>query len=386
MPFEIASIRELAGLQLLQEEWNALQQHSSARGAALDWHTITIWWKHFGHEGKLWILTARDAEHRLVGIAPLMCRRFQPKIGFAWRQIEFIGSMHHHEHLDFIIEPGLEESIVPLFIRYLAQQRQHWDVLHLSALADTPTLELLKSEGDWLQDIDEPMISPTIALPATPEDWLKSLSRNRRWKLKRQQRQLDEDFPDRWSVQVLNDPQQLDSMLDLLVSLHQERRTALGDAGAFANPALIAYYRELMHCYLEQGWLRFYTFTLDGKIPVALYAYHYRERAYNEIVGFDDTLTEIPIGHVLTAFSIEQAINQGANEYTLMWGQEPYKYSFGAEDRVQHNLTWFAAPGARMQHSILQVLRQAKARLRQLRAANKAGESERGDPLANLES
>jgi CelD/BcsL family acetyltransferase involved in cellulose biosynthesis len=377
MPFTITLTHDTHAIQNLRDEWIDLHNRSAARGAALSWHWINIWWKHFNQTGELWLMQAHDSQQRLVGIAPLIKTQHQPKYGFAWRQIEFIGASTHHEHLDFIVQSGSEEQVVPVFLDKLLEQRKEWDVLHLSGLTETKTLDVLEASGqDWLANPKREMVAPFTTLPSDPEKWMSSLSRNRRWKLRRNVKQLNEEFPDNWSIQMVDEPQKIDEALDIMVRLHQAKWAALGKPGAFNNGERTPYYRDLLHCFHEQGWLRLYRMDLGGKPATVLFMYHYRGRAYNQIAGLDESLTEVPIGHVLTQRSIEEAIKDGLDEYSFMWGEEPYKYSFGAQNRIQYAFDLVMNPRVQFQYKTVDFLRGIKARMQKPSADEPAPSTE----------
>ena len=348
----------------LREDWLRLQQNSHARGPALTWQAMSTWYRHFGQIGRLWLIEAREAG-RLIGLAPLIVLRVQPKYGLAWRQMEFISAHHSQEHLDFLIEPGYEMRTLSAFIELLFQCKSEWDVLHLSALADTRTLDFLKGSGlKWESNPDREMIAPYIPLPDTAEAYLSTLSSNRRWKLRSYRRKLDEQYPGNWSIDRVEDVATLAAAFERLVTLHQAKWVLREKEGAFGRPGLREYFLDLMGVMLQEGWLRLYQLKVNGQVPVVLFSYHYRGRAYNHIVGLDESITDIPVGHVMTLHSITTAIEEGLTEYSMMWGQEPYKYSFGVQDRIQHAFDLVHNPRVVIQRTGVNVLRSLKQRIR----------------------
>ena len=69
---EIVRVKDLGSFQKLKEEWGNLVNNSAHINANLTWEWVNIWLKYFHHEGKLWILLARDDQtQKLIGIAPL---------------------------------------------------------------------------------------------------------------------------------------------------------------------------------------------------------------------------------------------------------------------------------------------------------------------------
>lgn len=367
MSLEIRIIHDVQILSELRDEWIDLQSRSASDGAAITWQWISTWYKHFHDMGELWLLEARE-DDRLVGIAPMMKISVRPKLGSSWTRVEFIGASHFHENLDFIVEPGYEETVIQKFLETLLEHRNNWDMLRLSSLTAPKTLEILDtSPYEWYINSKLEMISPYTKLPSDTEEWMKSLSRNRRWKLRRQVKMLNEEFPENWSLERVTDSAKIDETLEELVRLHQEKWEALGKQGAFNYGEWADYYRDLVHTIADEGWLHLYRMEINQKAVAILFIYHYRGRAYNQISGIDEAITDIPIGHVMTRHSIEEAIRDDVEEYSFMWGTEPYKYSFGASDRIQYSYDLISTNRVRLYKQTAILLRGIKANVRKTR-------------------
>lgn len=364
MSYIVTLTHDYNAFRNLETEWTTLQNHSDAFGAALTWTWINVWLKHFYYLGELWLLEAREEESKkLIGIAPLFKTSVKPKYGLPYRQIEFIGASHYHENLDFIIEKGFEHKLIPLFLRTLFTHQKEWDVLHFSSLANEKTCEiLLSTRTGWGRDENSEMISPFSALPSDPDTWMNSLSRNRRWKLRRYRKNLDEEFPNAWSLDLITTADKLNEVFEYLVKYHQAQWEAVDKPGAFNYKKWTGYYRELMYTLLEKGWLRLSCLYINEKPAAILFSYHYAERAYNQISGIDHDISKIPLGHVMTHHSIELAITEGVKEYFFMWGDEPYKYSFGADNRTLVAYDFVSNTRVRCQRSLIEILRMFKKR------------------------
>lgn len=374
MAITITLSHEIETLQALRDEWIELQSKSSATGMSLAWHWIHIWYKHFKVFGELWLITARE-DGRLIGIAPLMIVEEQPYWGFAWRQIEFIGSPLDQEHLDFIIERGYEKQVISLFTDKLYEHRSQWDVIKLTGLCDTKTPHILQqSDREWVKHSKKSMIAPYTELPDTMDEWMLAISRNHRKKLRRYRKKMDEQFPDRWSITQVTLPHELNYTFDHLVRLHQSHWETRGASGTFYYGEFAEYFKELAHCMLENGWLRMYRLDIDGKPCAINFCYHYFERAYNHIAGVDRDITDVALGHIVTHHSIGQAIEEGLSEMTFMWGEMPWKYSFGAVNRVHQAFRLIDSTRVQLQVNIVNELRVVKSHIRKMasdRSTNK---------------
>ncbi|MEJ2759482.1 MAG: hypothetical protein P8046_13460, partial [Anaerolineales bacterium] len=132
---KIVLIQDLNLFQDLKEEWSELTKVSDHINANLTWEWVNVWLKYFRNEGQLWILLARDEQtQKLVGIAPLFKTKVKDKLYLSYRQIGFIGSTHHHEYLNFIVQKGLEQEVIPKFIEFLQSQKHAWDTLQFSGI------------------------------------------------------------------------------------------------------------------------------------------------------------------------------------------------------------------------------------------------------------
>lgn len=363
MSITITLSHDIETLAALQDEWMDLQTRSSATGATITWYWIYTWYKHTGNLGELWLMTARE-DSRLIGIAPFMKVEEKPEWGFAWQVIQFIGAFTIHEHLDFIIEAGYEEQVISLFIDKLYKHRTRWDVIRVTGLCDTSTIDILQqSDRDWVENHEESRIAPYMTLPDTIDEWMQSISRNHRQKLRRYVRKLDKEFPERWSITEVTQPDELDETFEHFVHLHQTYWEEQGYPGNFNYGAWTEPYHELMHQLLEKSCLRLYRLDIDDEPCAVDFFFQYRERAYFAFGGLKRGVTDVPLGYILLKHHIEQTITEGLREYSFMWGEQSYKYSFGGINRTHRVLELIGSHRVRSQIKIVNVLRRTKSRI-----------------------
>lgn len=349
---------------LLREDWQALQSRTSVRGVYQTWEWVTMWWEHFGSDHQLWLLQARDSEGRLVGLGALGVARFQPHLGSVggrgWRQLEFLGSRENSEHLGFLVEPEHEVAIVQGFIKFLARHQWGWDVLCLSGLVhDSPVLAALESlDIPWRRGAS--VIAPYIELTDDWDEYFSRLGSDKRKAQRKRVRWLDRDFPGCWTFEQVTQDNELRHTLDRLVELHQATWEERGEPGAFGDPSRKAFLYDVAEKLFAAGWLRLYRVTIDGHIAAVLFSYEYRGRVYDLVSGVDWGYRKYNVGHVLTQYAIHNAVNNRVDEYDFLWGEEPYKYEWRAQNREHVTLIWFASPLARVQHLGFEAARRAK--------------------------
>ena len=99
----------------------------------------------------------------------------------------------------------------------------------------------------------EPIPCPHLPLPATWEEYEASLGRNLRQNLRRYARRLEQEAPGPVTRRLVVRPEEIDPTLDDLARLHQQVRTARGQAGAFRSPELTAFHHLAARRFLEAG-------------------------------------------------------------------------------------------------------------------------------------
>ncbi|MGH9467135.1 MAG: hypothetical protein ACRD1Y_07245 [Terriglobales bacterium] len=99
----------------LAPEWDELLAAMPRPSPFLSSTWIATWWEHFGGSSRLWLITARDRNGRLQGLAPLHCVRRRVAWFVSVRSLEFLGyrgSAVCADHLDFLSRPEGRVAIV----------------------------------------------------------------------------------------------------------------------------------------------------------------------------------------------------------------------------------------------------------------------------------
>jgi CelD/BcsL family acetyltransferase involved in cellulose biosynthesis len=130
------------------------------------------------------------------------------------------------------------------------------------------------------------------------------------------------------------------AVLQRLFALHGARWQGRGEEGVLADGAVRAFHLAAAPLLAEAGLLRLYAVTIEGQIVGIYHGLHHRECAYAYLGGFDPAFGFESPGAVLLGHALEEAIGEGAREFHLLRGQEPYKYEWGAVDRWNERLTF----------------------------------------------
>lgn len=127
---------------------------------------------------------------------------------------------------------------------------------------------------------------------------------------------------------------ELDEAIDALFRLHAARWHARGEEGVLADGRVQSFHRDVAKRLHARGVARLHVLRMEERIVSALYAFVDRGRAYYYIGGFDPSYAKLSPGVLLVAAAMEDAIASGARVFDFLRGGEPYKYAWGATDRV----------------------------------------------------
>ena len=311
----------------LGDEWNHLLERSTSNFIfnTLEWQST--WWRVF-QPGQLWVLTCRDDDNRLVGIAPW----FISGEG-AERTISAIGCIDVTDYLDVIVDKDCTEAVLNCFAAQLKNCCNVFDRLSFCNIPEkSPTLaqfpELLNQQG-FDTHVEQIEVSPVIELPSEWGDYLSLLSKKHRHELRRKMRRIGTSAEVDWYI--VNDEHDLDVELDrflkLMAASDLEKEQFLQDEKN------VEFFRAIAHILYEKGWLQLTFLTANEKAIACYFNIDFNGHilVYNSglLRGEYDHLSA---GIVLLAYNIRYAIENGYKVFDFLRGNETYKYHMGGQD------------------------------------------------------
>jgi len=335
---KIRVVSEPRDFALLSGVWDSLMQNSSDNSTIYLTHEwLWTWWKHFGEGKKLNVLLI-EKEDQLIGIVPLM--RTEYRIGLLRiSALETIGSLNCN-HMG-LIRSGSSEEAVSAFLTYLEEEFAKGElILRLTWVPDDSRfLDLLRRRTSLPPNslvVQEKVktLAPYITLPSTWDEYYRSLSTNRRHRLRRKLRSLQTahtvEFRD-----CAGD--NLESTLSRFIDLHERRWQSANVKGVFSDPKMEGFYRDIATRFLGKGWLHFSCLVVDGEVVSAEYTFIYNHKLYCAITARDIKYSEYSVGHLHQMFLIKYAIEKGLWEFDFLRGDEPYKFHWTESSRKYIN-------------------------------------------------
>jgi len=314
-----------------------LERSAARQSVYLTWEYLSTWLEVYGNDCKLRVLTARDDNGQLLGIAPLVIGRGTTLSRSYLRRLTFMG-IHGDaaaEFLDFIIEEGREEEVAAALYRTIAVDlRKEWDILELKQVpAKSPVLTklltILPQHGAVATRL-EAVPSPFLPLPDTWEDLLSSKSKNFKKQFKNQWNRLHK----RHEVVILRAGEDLciNEAFDILIRLNHHR---WGDEGqAFQSKRFVEFYRKLATEFAEKDWLYFYLMRVDGYYVAARFDFVYGDKLWNFQGGWSHDHKDLSLGRLFIGMSMQWCIAKGLKEYDFLAGDADYKRSWSSDSRT----------------------------------------------------
>ncbi|HEV8712621.1 MAG TPA: GNAT family N-acetyltransferase [Candidatus Binatia bacterium] len=359
----IETIENVVDFEKLREEWDAVLKASASGCLFLTWDWLHTWWKHLSDGRQLFIITAR-CDGELVAIAPLALRPRRLSRLLPVRSLGFLGTGSvGSNYLDVIIRHGKEQEALQAMTNYLVRGKLMLELAELRGNSSFAAMlaAQLRRRG-WRIREAQSNVSPFIKLSEHSwQSYLATLGAEHRYNFQRRLRNLTKEFDVRFE-RVLTEEQQREALASL-VTLHNLRWRDRGGSSALHTPSLQAFHEEMSRLALERGWLRLFILRLDGQPAAALYGFRYRRTFYFYQSGFDPNYSKYSVGLVTMGLAIKSALEEGAEEYDFLGGDERYKFHWARDVRELRRLELYP-PGARgWLFKGVMVLRQAARRM-----------------------
>ena len=332
------------------------------------------WWNHYQRPGdRLNVITVRDADGWLIGLAPFYLRT-------SWRsgrQLHFLGSGEVcSDYLTLLTKRGEESLVVRALAQHLCDQSNEIDRIFLEGVA---------AEDDVMRQFSEQMAQHQFAahrlpalesycleLPAAWENWISQLSKSRRNRVRQLWRK---QFDTNLATVHVADESNLKQAFSILVELHQKRRNQMRQPGCFASQQFHDFLWEAAQQLQESNQLRLQWIELEGR-PVAVEMDFEQQNALlHYCSGIEIDCEHARPGWLGITAAIRHAIESGKTHFDFLRGDEGYKSHWRGKPVAMVNLDFVAPTFRGRSHA---QLREGIAQLKQCakRVLGKASKSE----------
>lgn len=311
---------------VLGDAWNGLLQQSATNTLFLTREWQQVWWQGLG-DGALHVLTLRDDDGTLVGIAPL----FIEENSLGAKQINLVGCKEVSDYLDFIFAKGHERECFETVLNYLdSAEAPEWDTISLCNVPETsPTqsllMELAQAHG-WKSTSVFEDVCPIIDLPKSFDDYLAMLDGKERRELQRKLRRATEDT----QVVISADGSKLDADIGDFLRL---MRASMFSKNDFMTPRMEKFFYMAARAMFNAGYLQLSFLEVNGERAATYLNFLHNKQVLVYNSGLDPAkFSYLSPGQVLIARLIEKAISDGFDKFDFLQGNEDYKYKLGGKD------------------------------------------------------
>lgn len=326
-------VRDHVALHDLDGEWRSLAEAQGTPFVGPDWYWA--WMNHFGERGKPFALALRDAGGNLVGLMPLV---LSPRRRLA--TLSFAGAEHGDYFHPAARSSADEVAVARALAKALGERPADWAIL---------VADYVDEDAAWMQAL---VHSADVRLAAIPyhehasaylsipidgltwESYLAGRSRNLRSQLGRKRRALER----RGTVTFRRGGDALEEDMATLFRLHELRWAGGKRSTIFSTPRARTFQLDFARAAREHGWLRLWFLEVGGTPIAAWYGWSIGGRYLYYQAGFDPAWSEQSPGLLLLAHTIEAAFAEGASEYDMLLGDEPFKARFATASRTGRTL------------------------------------------------
>jgi len=333
-----------AELLELQEKWELLFDANPSHSPFLAFGWTVAWLRHLAGEHVLRILILEDASGALHVVLPLITTR-RPGAGGRMTLTNICGyGADCSDHLGCLFLPQHETALIELVFNGISRFFAPNIRIELNSLNGHDRLsdrfELkFKQAGRYAR----PSLMhhcPSLALPDSWEDLLKSLSKNFRSQVRRNINAVMKH--DELDTRLL-EPEEARSFTEDLIRLNRNRMDSTGRTSSLEDETLRAFLVEAVP-YMADKKLAWMDVVEDSdRVLAGSLNFIHGKSIYYYMGGFSDEIVKKGPGNVLFAEVLQRGIENQYERFDFLRGDETYKYRWGAKDIVDQNL--IVSPG-----------------------------------------
>ncbi len=339
-------VENTAGFAALAVPWEGLAERTCADiFQTFDW--LHEWWNHFGEHPRrtLHIIVFR-VEGEIAGICPFFIEREQFLGCTVSHKLRLMGcgvtggrfpallsALGPSDYLDVLIDQQFRTTILLRLSEHLSSLASSGIDVELEHLSPRSTLvnglePILKSAG--IRFASAPAdICPRMALPSSMEVILREL----RPEVRRRVNQAHRASSELYAIRDISSVDELESVLERLIRLHQQRWNTLGYAGLFADERFTRFQRSVLRTLYGKGriWCKYV--EMEGTCVAVRIALRYGRTYYDYLSGFDplSPASRRRPGIALLLAMMEDGIAAKMETLDFLRGDEEYKFDFANE-------------------------------------------------------
>jgi CelD/BcsL family acetyltransferase involved in cellulose biosynthesis len=317
---------------VIEREWRELQDQSAC-SFFQSWNWIGVWLEQVVNDLQPRVIRVwHDGD--LVGMGMYVAQGIRRHF-VVFSRAEFLNEYPANgrnmviEYNGLLAREGYQDAVYTEVIRYLLAENSGCDEIYFGGMHDISSL--IEAAGRFIDRADlitnQESVSWQVdleALQPSLDSYLDSLSKSRRWQIRRSCRLYEQHGP--LGIEAARDVDEALQYFDGLKGLHTDRWQARGEQGSFANPRWERFHRALIRSGFDRGEVQLLRVANDQGAIGYLYNFIWRSRVYVLQTGIrppgDNRLKP---AYVANAMAIVHNKKLGMSVYDFMHGDSHYK-------------------------------------------------------------
>jgi CelD/BcsL family acetyltransferase involved in cellulose biosynthesis len=343
--------RHIRQLDVSRDQWNRLLRRSVTNTVFQTYEWFDAWWRVFGHDHQLLLITAYDGED-LVGLAPLMVSRD----GFGQRQLRFVGDSRA-DYLDLIVDQDRPE-ITEVLLEHACALSHLWDQLQLKNIPGrsptTQRLETFCEIAGFRRLRTSNLHCPALVIEGHADEARRIAGK---YSLRRPHNRMAR--AGELVFRHVDEPDELQPLLEAFFDQHVRRWQGTDSPSLFQEPRNRQFFRLLAQALLPTGWLLFSVVEFKGAPAAFHFGFDYGGSVIWYKPSFDPELHQYSPGLVLLKGLIDYSIDNDRREFDFTIGDEPFKERYANTTRYNTEVRVYRRTSQYFLHSIVRSTRSA---------------------------
>jgi CelD/BcsL family acetyltransferase involved in cellulose biosynthesis len=344
----VTRLHSVEELEKILPEWEELDRQVFPRTPFTSPLWNTLWWRHFRAErgmvrDEFYAHVVRDAEGKLIAVAPLMLTHRPGRGIAALRSLQFFGADPNLTELRGISCRAEDQAGVAQALHaHFQKDRAHWDWVHWGSVRAEGLAQLLAAGGA----IKYSRTVPDYCLPvaATWDEFKSKLPRNIKESLRKCYNSLKRDghVPE---LKVVTSVHEVERAITRFFELHRVR-AQVSDTIQHADVFETQTARDFLHEYAkrmaERDQLRIFQLKIKDEVVATRVGFLFEGQLYLYYSGHDVAWAKYCVMTTAVAEAIKWAIEQGLSLVNLSTGTDVSKTRWRPEQVTFHEVVQVA--------------------------------------------
>jgi CelD/BcsL family acetyltransferase involved in cellulose biosynthesis len=344
----VTRLQSVEELEQIVPEWRELHAEVTpcTPFTAPLWNVL--WWRHFRADGRMvrdefYVHTVRDAEGRLLAVAPLMLTH-RPGKGIAGsRALQFFGADPNLTEIRGVTCRAEDQAaVMQTLSAHFHKERHRWDWIHWGSVRADTVAQLLAGSSRLKYSRTVP--DYVLPLAGTWDEFKAKLPRNIKESLRKCYNSLKRDgyVPE---LKVVTKPSEVEPAIKRFFELHRVRAQAadtVQHADVFQTQTARDFLLDYAQHMAQIDRLRIFQLVIEGKVVATRVGFQFDNELYLYYSGHDVAWAKYSVMTTAVAEAIKWAIENKLSMVNLSTGTDVSKTRWRPNEVTFHEVVQIA--------------------------------------------